>query len=52
MDSILKQFEDFLADKYGFVKNMNEAQFMDYIINVESGEAYKDFVKYLPSHPF
>ena len=51
-DTILEQFEDFLQEHYGFVKNMDESQFMDYVINVESGEPYKDFIKYLPLHPF
>jgi hypothetical protein len=49
---IIDQFEDFLRDHYGFVKTMNESQFMDYIINLKSGEPYKDFIKYLPLHPF
>jgi hypothetical protein len=50
--NIIEQFEDFLQEHYGFVKYMNESQFMEYIINVESGEPYKDFIKYIPLHPF
>lgn len=47
-DIILEQFEDFLQERYGFVKNMDESQLMNYVINVESGESYKDFIEYLP----
>ena len=43
-DTVIEQFEDFLAEKYGLVKNMNEAQFMDYMVNVD-GYAYEDLVK-------
>ena len=49
---MIEQFEDFLQEHYGFVKNMNESQFMDYVINVESRESYKDFIKYYTLHPF
>ena len=44
-DTVIGQFEDFLEDKYGYVKSFNEAQFMDYIINVNSGRAYDDLVE-------
>ena len=44
-NTILDQFEFFLSDKYGIVKNMTEGQFVDYMINVESGDAYKDLIK-------
>jgi hypothetical protein len=42
---VISQFEDFLEDKYGYFKGFNEAQFMDYIVNVDSGGAYDDLVK-------
>ena len=46
MGTLVGQFEYFLADKHGYVKSMDEVQFMDYMINVNSGDdAYKDFVK-------
>ena len=46
-DNIVKnQFEDFLAERYGYVKNMTESQFMQYAVNVESGGRYDDFVRY------
>jgi len=44
-NTILDQFEFFLSDKYGIVKNKTEGQFVDYMINVESGDAYKDLIK-------
>jgi hypothetical protein len=33
-------------EKYDLVKDMNEAQFMQYVIN-EKSEAYSHFVRYL-----
>ena len=40
------EFEDFLIEKYDLVKDMNEAQFMQCLIN-EKSEAYSHFVRYL-----
>ena len=51
-NTVLYQFETFLADKNGIVKHMNEREFMTYIVNLECGEAYKDLVKFLLSQPF
>ena len=46
-DNIVRnQFELFLAEWYGFVKNMNETEFMKYVINVKSAGLYDDFVRY------
>ena len=39
-DTVIDQFKDFLAEKYGHVKSLNEAQFTDYMINVQSNGAY------------
>ena len=43
-DTVKDQFEDFIEENYEFVKDMNESQFMEYIINIKSG-AYDDFVR-------
>src|SRR5204863_184852 len=40
------EFWDFLMEKYDLVKDMNEAQFMQCLIN-EKSSAYSHFVRYL-----
>ena len=44
-DTLIDQFEDFLSEKYGHVKSMNEAQFTDYMINVQSNGAYDELIQ-------
>ena len=42
--TVRSQFEDFLMERYDYVKDLNEMDFMQYIINVEKGSPYDDFV--------
>jgi hypothetical protein len=44
-DTVKDQFEDFLVERYGHVKSLNEAQFTDYMINVQSAGFYDELVK-------
>ena len=44
-DTVIDQFEDFLAEKYGHVKSLNEAQFTDYMINVQSNGVYDELIQ-------
>ena len=44
-DTLIDQFEDFLVEKYGHVKSMNEAQFTDYMINIQSHRVYDELIK-------
>ena len=38
------KFEDFLIEKYDIVRDMNEMQFADLVINEKSDE-YRNFIK-------
>jgi hypothetical protein len=44
-DTVKNQFEDFLAERYGRVKLLNEGQFTDYMINVQSGGFYDELIQ-------
>jgi len=44
-DTVKDQFEDFLVERYGHVKSLNEAQFTDYMINVQSDGFYDELIK-------
>ena len=44
-DIVKDQFEDFLAERYGHIKSLNEAQFTDYMVNVHSNEFYGEWIK-------
>ena len=44
--TVIGQFEDFLEEKYGHAKLMNEAQFTDYIINIKSDGVYDELIQY------
>ena len=44
-DTLIDQFEDFLSVKYGHVKSMNEAQFIDYMINIQTDGVYKKLIQ-------
>ena len=43
-DTLQPQFEDFLMEKFSNVKNMNEAEFMRFMINERYGESYDDLI--------
>ena len=42
--TVRNQFEDFLMERYDFVKGLHETDFIQYIINVKIGSPYDDFV--------
>jgi hypothetical protein len=44
INTVKDQFEDFLMEKYDFIKNMNESIFMQYVINMKS-EVYDHFMR-------
>ena len=44
-DTVKDQFEDFLVERYGHVKSLNEAQFTAYMINVQSHGFYDELIK-------
>ena len=44
------EFVDFLHEKYYLVKDMNEKQFTEYLINLKS-EIYPNFVRYKSKYP-
>src|SRR5438552_3306455 len=44
-DIVKDQFEDFLAERYGHIKSLNEAQFTDYMVNIHSNEFYNEWIK-------
>ena len=44
-DIIKNQFDDFLAERYGHIKMLNEAQFTDYMVNVHSNEFHSEWIK-------
>jgi hypothetical protein len=44
-NTVKDQFEDFLAERFRHVKSFNEAQFTDYMINVQSNEFYDEWIK-------
>jgi len=44
-DTLIDQFEDFLSVKYAHVKSMNEAQFTDYMINIQTDRVYKELIQ-------
>ena len=39
------KFEDFLMERYDYVKDMNETEFMRFVINVNPDSPYDDFVR-------
>jgi len=39
------QLEDFLVEKFDNVKNMNEAEFMQFLMNQRFGESYDDLTR-------
>lgn len=45
IDTVKDQFEDFLAERYGRVKLLNEGQFADYMINGQSGGFYDELIQ-------
>ena len=44
-DTLIDQFEDFLSVKYAYVKSMNEAQFTDYMINIQTDGVYEELIQ-------
>lgn len=44
-NTLIDQFEDFLVEKYEHIKSMNEAQFTDYMINVQSNGVYDELIQ-------
>ena len=44
-DTLIDQFEDFLAVKYGHIKSLNEVQFTDHMINVPSHGVYDELIQ-------
>ena len=44
-DTLIDQFEDFLSVKHGHVKSMNEAQFTDYMINIQTDGVYEELIQ-------
>lgn len=42
---IRNQFEDFLIERYDYVKDMSEMEFMRFIININPGSPYDDFMR-------
>ena len=44
-DTLIDEFEDFLSVKYGHVKSMNEAQFTDYMINIQTDGVYEELIQ-------
>ena len=44
-DSLQLQFEDFLVEKYDYVKDMKEKEFMQFMINEEFGQSYDDLIR-------
>ena len=39
------QFEDFLTEHYFSTKNMHEAQFLEFVINLPFDGRYNDFIR-------
>ena len=39
------QFQDFLRENFMFLKDMNESQFMDFMINQKFNGIYDDFIR-------
>jgi hypothetical protein len=44
-NTVKDQFEDFLVERYRYVKSLNEAQFTDYMVNVQSNGFYDELIK-------
>jgi hypothetical protein len=44
-DVVQPQFEDFLTEKFGHVKKMNEKEFLQFIINEQYDSSYDDFIR-------
>lgn len=44
-DPLQPQFEDFLFEKFNNVKNMNEVEFMRFLINEQYGQSYDDLIR-------
>jgi hypothetical protein len=45
LNTVQPQFEDFLMEKFSNVKNMNEVEFMRFLINERYGESYDDLIR-------
>ena len=45
VNTIEHQFVDFLGERYHDMKDMNEKEFVDYVLNVRS-EIYPNFLRY------
>ena len=44
-DTVKNQFEDFLVERYGHLKSLNEMKFIDYMINIQFNEFYDELIK-------
>lgn len=42
---LYSQFQDFLRENFMFLKNRNESQFMDFMINQKFNGIYDDFIR-------
>ena len=43
--SLRSQFQDFLRENYTYLKDKNESQFMDFIINQKFDGVYDDLIR-------
>ena len=45
LEPLQPQLEDFLVEKFNNIKNMNETEFMRFLINERYGESYDDLIR-------